>query len=261
MTPHAKLFARVTESSLTSAPKMSQLAFFYLLAIADRKGQVIGTDDRIAARICFELPDFTAAIGVLTSPDEQSSSKAHEGRRLVATEEPRGYRIVNYRAYQGSKPSEADPEHCPTHEFSLAISAIFKRKPTTPWDEKEITAYKKLFKAGVFDLEGLQLVHRFYEYERAKGEDAAGQVLGYHRRQLATFLNNYQGEVDKARIWAARFPKTAAKPLRAEKAPELPLSEPPGFMDWFRATYTKAPETTRFQDIPEDIRRLYQTKP
>lgn len=67
---------------------------------------------------------------------------------------------------------------------------LFRRRPTTPWSDKEVRAYKAI---GKVDPEDLELVCRYTEAERAKGEN------GRHRRDLATFLNNFTGELDRAR--------------------------------------------------------------
>lgn len=259
MSASAKLYARVTESSLMQAPKMAQLCFFYLLAIADRKGQVIGTDPLLAKRICFDPADFTAAVAVLAAPDADSSSKAHDGRRLLPTDEPRGYRIVNYRQYQGVKAEKADPEHCPTNPLALKIAEINNRRATTPWADKEIETFKRLVRIGAFQMADLEIVHRYYDAERRRTDPKTGEPSGYHRRALSTFLNSYlETELDRAREWARRNPKAAAAPLRTTKEPAPELLEPEGFRAWFTREYSKADPGTPFGLIPQDIRRAFQ---
>lgn len=80
----------------------------------------------------------------------------------------------------------------PTSEPALRIAKLFSRKEITPWAEKEIKSFKKLVP---IDLNDLSLVESYYAAERAKGGD------GIHRRDLYTFLNNYHGELDRARAW------------------------------------------------------------
>ena len=84
----------------------------------------------------------------------------------------------------------------PTTEPALRISRLFSRRPTTAWAEKEIRVYRKLVKDGCFvSLNDLGLIERYYAFQRKK-ED------GIRRRDLYTFLNNYAGELDRARAWA-----------------------------------------------------------
>lgn len=100
---YAKLFSRITESSLMEEPVSARYTFMMLLAIADPTGHVIGTDVAIARRINLPVPQFQSDIGALMSPDENSNSKAEDGRRVVLSEGERGYKIVNYLVYRDMK--------------------------------------------------------------------------------------------------------------------------------------------------------------
>lgn len=86
----------------------------------------------------------------------------------------------------------------PTTGIPKRIATLFHRRPTTPWSPKEIAAYKQLVKdvpIPTFE-DDLELVERYYKAEREKGS------AGVHRRDLATFLNNFRGELDRATLWA-----------------------------------------------------------
>lgn len=83
-----------------------------------------------------------------------------------------------------------DSDNTPTSPQAIRIAELFRRRPTTPWSAKEIRSYKAI---GPIDPEDLELVCRYTEAERAKGDQ------GIHRRDLATFLNNFHGELDRAR--------------------------------------------------------------
>lgn len=92
----------------------------------------------------------------------------------------------------------------PSTEPAQRIAIMFKRRPTTPWNDREIRAYKRLVKDGCFTtLDDLELLERYYVFERRK------QDKGIHRRDLATFLNNYAGELDRAHAWDDRFRRAA----------------------------------------------------
>lgn len=97
----------------------------------------------------------------------------------------------------------------PTTEPAKRIADLFHRKHATAWSEKEVRAYKELVKAGMFnDLTDLTLVERWYLHERGKGKD------GIQRRDLPTFLNNFRGELDKARLW---FSEKNKRPVQKPK--------------------------------------------
>lgn len=107
----------------------------------------------------------------------------------------------------------------PTTALALRIGALFHRRPATQWAEKEIRQYKVLVRAKCFEaLEDLTLVEQYYAFERKRGDN------GKHRRDLYTFLNNFQGEVDRANLWRDAHPVKAAP----RKIIPLPLmsSEP-----------------------------------
>ena len=74
--------------------------------------------------------------------------------------------------------------------LALRIAALFGRKPTTPWSDKEIAAWRKIKPQ---DIE-LDAIEAYYAGERSKRDG------GVHRRDLGTFLNNYAGELDRATL-------------------------------------------------------------
>ena len=61
------------------------------------------------------------------------------------------------------------------------------------------------------------MIERYYCVERAKGGHGA------HRRDLTTFLNNYEGELDRARALDKRF-----KPIRTFRKPGGNVEKPTG---------------------------------
>jgi len=82
----------------------------------------------------------------------------------------------------------------PTTEPAIRISGIFHRKLTTEWTPKEITAFKKLPRP--LDLEELGLIEEYYA---THWPPTAG--INILRHDVLTFLNNYCGEIDRARTW------------------------------------------------------------
>lgn len=78
----------------------------------------------------------------------------------------------------------------PTSREAVAIAELYSRRLTTEWSEKEIKAYKALHP---IDPSELELVIAYTQAQMAKGDK------GIHRRDILTFLNNFRGEVDRAR--------------------------------------------------------------
>ena len=82
-------------------------------------------------------------------------------------------------------------DRLPTTEIPIRIAKLFQRRLTTPWSEKEFHAYQKM---GKIEPEEMTEVEAYYDIERKKGAEK-----GLHRRDLITFLNNFRGELDRAR--------------------------------------------------------------
>lgn len=111
----------------------------------------------------------------------------------------------------------------PTTELAKKIAALFRRRLTTPWDVREIRRYKKLVKAGAFDDPAdFDLVSKYYETQRKLGEN------GRHRRDLDTFLNNWFGELDRARAWEEQMrekKKMGRKSFRGDSDEPKPIND------------------------------------
>ncbi len=98
-----------------------------------------------------------------------------------------------------SDPPRSPNAKLPTSATALQFAALFNRRPTTPWADKEIRAFKKLHPINPDDL---ALVVRYYQATHPPEKDI-------RRRDLYTLLNNFSGEVDRARAF-----KAAAAPTR-----------------------------------------------
>lgn len=103
---YAKLFSRIAQSSLMEEDVEVRYCFMMLLAIADSTGDVIGTDIALARTVNLPLDTFRRCIAELMEPDPDSNSQVFEGRRIVSSENGRGYRVVNYITYRQIKTND-----------------------------------------------------------------------------------------------------------------------------------------------------------
>lgn len=85
------------------------------------------------------------------------------------------------------------PDNLPTSPEAVAVAKLYRRGLETPWSDKEIALFRAARKTGILTEPNMQLITKYYETERKKGTE------GIHRRDLATFLRNVTGEVDRAR--------------------------------------------------------------
>jgi hypothetical protein len=106
-TMYAKVFSRITESSLMEEEIPVRYTFVMLLAISDPTGLVVGTDVALARRLNMPLEQFQKCIAALESEDPDSNSKEEAGRRIIPSIGERGYQIVNFLKYRNMKDEEA----------------------------------------------------------------------------------------------------------------------------------------------------------
>lgn len=106
----------------------------------------------------------------------------------------------------------------PSSPFALRFAAIMHRAPTTAWNKKkEIDKFREMSKT--IQDEHLTLVERYY---KANWPPKTGH--NHLRHDLATLINNWSGEVDRARIWCEQHPiRTERKVIPMPPTP----SEPP----------------------------------
>ncbi len=99
---------------------------------------------------------------------------------------------------------------------------LFKRRLDTHWSEKEVKRYRKLIKDKVLSDSALELIGRYYVYQRKKEN-------GIHRRDLYTFLNNFAGELDRAQAWdedmREKLKRKDRRPLDFEDNAQKPVDD------------------------------------
>lgn len=92
----------------------------------------------------------------------------------------------------------------PKSEHGQRIHAMFNRRESTPWSDKELKALRAL---EPIDEEDFDLVEDFYLN--------SGSL--YLRRDVLTFLNNFQGEVDRVKAPQAPKPETKYHGLNPQR--------------------------------------------
>lgn len=192
----------------------------------------------------YSMKDLEELAEILAKQAEEQLLKAQPTRSARAAH----FAAACRWAVDQLQRKQIDPKTMPTSAEAQKIALLFRRNLTTRWAPKEITALRELQKRGVLTAENLQIVETFYT--AAKNDPEA-----YLRTTLPAFLNNFDGEIDKAQNWLRRNPKALARSAQngAKTSPE----EPSGFREWFRASYPQANPDHAFAEIPADIRRAY----
>lgn len=98
---------RLAQSSLLDAAVATRWVFVYMLGLADATGRFrCATVTALARAANVTLAEARKAIRELEAPDEHSTTKAHEGRRLLKIQG--GWQIVNYLAYREFRTKEQE---------------------------------------------------------------------------------------------------------------------------------------------------------
>ena len=103
------------------------------------------------------------------------------------------------------------------------LGSLYNRRPTTKWSIAEVKAYK----AANIDPDDLEMVIRYYSElsQKPKEEDI-------RRRDLLTLLNNWHGEVDRARTY--KYPARIQKKMEVQPYLDTP---PEGWLEWALSKY------------------------
>jgi hypothetical protein len=152
-------------------------------------------DDKLRAEILKEYPEF-----------QKPFVRASQG--LAKPKEGKG------KEREERKSAEKESRR-PINPMALRIATIFGRQPETAWSEKEI----KSFRNQAMTEEHVSLVERYYGSERKKRDNIC-------RRDLQTLLNNWPGEVDRARTWCQMHPLPGARKVSASRK-EIEFVPPP----------------------------------
>jgi uncharacterized protein YdaU (DUF1376 family) len=224
----------------------------FLVGTAEMSCEEVGAYIRL---LCYQwekggLPDDDSALSRLALCDRNAVANIKIKFTRYADGKLRNKRLEkDRRGVQKKREVQSENakkrwEPYPTQPDSKAIADLFNRRHTTPWSEKELDAFRLIRKGGI-TLEDIALIARYYAAERAKGDDP--KTGGIHRRDLSTFLNNYNGELDRARQWEASKNRKSAN-LNGNGHS---VTVPDGFEDWFRKSFTTGtfetatPETKR----------------
>jgi len=100
-----KLFSSITDSSIWQESSDSRVVWVTLLAMADPLGRVHASISGLARRSNVSREATEQALAVFLSPDPDSRTSDHEGRRIEAIEG--GWRLLNYKVYREKQDEEA----------------------------------------------------------------------------------------------------------------------------------------------------------
>ncbi len=236
---YAKLFAQVVASSLTENETIDvRGVFFMLLAIADREGHVMGVDRSIARIINVPDDQFAKALERLMSPDPESQSDEHDGRRVIRLKDRTGLFIVNYQKYSGIVTDEqrraylrqkkaeerarkkAEMGGKKGGETGGSVASTSRvRKTNRPGSLEEVIEAGKML--GATEL----MCKKFWEhYEGTATENENGQTVWVTGERGEKIVGNWHSMLAR---WRTNEEEKAAKEGQKKEAQKEPGEVPP----------------------------------
>lgn len=104
-----KLFSSITESTVWCEPDSTRIVWITMLAMADREGRVWASVPGLAGRARVAVKACREALKCFLSPDADSRTKEHEGRRIEEIDG--GWRLLNHAKYRELRDQEARKEY------------------------------------------------------------------------------------------------------------------------------------------------------
>jgi hypothetical protein len=214
---YTRVFVQILDSSIAEDFTLRHI-FEDLFKLCDYKTGIVDmTRQALSRRLNVPLDLLNESIAKLEAPDPSSRDLEHEGRRIERLDEHRdwGWRILNWNKYESIRTRAAGAERASRYRdkkqqngeellpiasdgapkpwqptsIQTRLGQLFKRRPTTRWNRDEIKALKDI---GEISEEDMVLLETYYTAKHKPESD-------YRRRDLATLLNNFNGELDRAR--------------------------------------------------------------
>lgn len=138
---YAKIFKSLYQGTLRGNSH-GILVFTNLLAHADARGEVDLHPRAIAEEVGLSVDQVRAALIELESPDEESRSFEHEGRRLIRLDTHRswGWLIVNYAKYRAIRSEDDRKEQNRRAQEKFRMKKVSQGKPRSAQEEEEAEA-------------------------------------------------------------------------------------------------------------------------
>lgn len=158
-------------ASLSRITRIEQAVIEQMLSIADRELKWLVCND---LRVDAGIPQEGATI-----PQEGALNRTEQNGTEIPPLPPLG---GNGQGELIQAPPQLDPTR-------KRLNALFNRRDTTRWSPREEKALKSI---GHIEEEDLRILEEYYSADIPKDKD-------WRRHDILTLLNNFPGEVDRAR--------------------------------------------------------------
>jgi hypothetical protein len=174
------------------------------------RGSVFASPDTLATATGLSRQQVRTVLARLQSTNEISTRTTNKGTLIT---------LRNFDSYNPSDSEAAQPVSQPPvkpksektekpkrewtpDEVQVRVANWFNRRVTTPWNEKELRAWKTITDKTPETLDALEA---YYTADIQKDD--------YRRHDLCTLLNNWAGETDRAHAYIKKHGKDTSTGL------------------------------------------------
>lgn len=250
MSGFTKLVPEIIQSSIWNEPAEIRIVWITLIATKDENGYVRGDSRTIARMANVDIKAAENALEKFQQADPSSHTPDNDGRRIAKA--PGGWIVLNHelyrtgdrtaymrdymREYRAKQPVNNDVNNVSVNVSSPSVSvslsdsvsstlknkeqllkqrlnALYGRRESTRWSVKEERRFIELYKNESFESE----ISEIEQYFVARDKDGTSQYL---RHDMATLLNNWSGELDRARTFKPEAEKHNGKSSFQEREME-----------------------------------------
>lgn len=146
------------------------------------------------------------------APDEAHSKNWKEGKEGKEDPEPPIAPLPGGGSGKGPAspsshapaPAEKSEDEARRKDVAHRLNELYRRRESTRWSDREVRAMRKIWPVSEDDL---RLIEAYYTAAISPDKDI-------RRRDLLTLLNNWPGEVDRARNYLSRAESASSAPSR-----------------------------------------------
>jgi hypothetical protein len=128
---YGKIFKQIYKGTLAMVgPWEALVTFQQMIILADQDGIVDMTADALSRETTIPLDIIEKGIKALESPDPESRTPDHEGRRIIRLSDSRswGWRLVNYEHYRKLRSEEERREYHRQYYREKRSKSVTKKK-------------------------------------------------------------------------------------------------------------------------------------
>ena len=185
---YVKLHASILDSTIWAESHATRITWLTMLAMADRDGLILARAPGIAARARVTREECETALRCFRSPDPDSRTPDHDGRRIIDTAE--GILILNYEVHRDrASTEEAAEKHAARQaRYRERVAARAKKR-----DAKNVTSDARVTVSDTVSRDVIEVTHSEAEQKQSRSEEREGPPPAWTWASVMNLWNDATG--------------------------------------------------------------------